>query len=141
MGFIGAGTILRDGFHVKGLTTAASLLAVTGIGLLLGCGAYVTAIIATLIVYVILSYTHFMSSGLDKFSRLDLELVTSGNPKDLVKQVQKITSKEEIAIKNMKIEDNSLIITGRATEDVDLLDLKRKLLEIRDVEEVIDNNL
>ena len=27
MGFIGAGTILRDGFHVKGLTTAASLLA------------------------------------------------------------------------------------------------------------------
>ena len=29
MGFIGAGTILRDGFHVKGLTTASSLLAVT----------------------------------------------------------------------------------------------------------------
>ena len=28
IGFIGAGTILRDGFTVKGLTTASSLLAV-----------------------------------------------------------------------------------------------------------------
>ena len=29
MGFIGAGTILRDGFNVKGLTTASGLLTVS----------------------------------------------------------------------------------------------------------------
>ena len=67
MGFIGAGTILRDGFHVKGLTTAASLLAVTGIGLLVGSGAYIIAIIATIIVYTILSYTYFVNSKLKWF--------------------------------------------------------------------------
>ena len=38
IGFIGAGTILRDGFNVKGLTTAAGLLAVTCIGLSIGAG-------------------------------------------------------------------------------------------------------
>ena len=32
IGFVGAGTILRDGFNVKGLTTASGLLAVTCIG-------------------------------------------------------------------------------------------------------------
>ena len=41
IGFIGAGTILRDGFNVKGLTTASSLLAVTCIGLSIGAGFYI----------------------------------------------------------------------------------------------------
>ena len=50
IGFLGAGTILRDGFSVKGLTTAASLLAVTCIGLVVGAGFYLGGIIATLIV-------------------------------------------------------------------------------------------
>ena len=49
IGFIGAGTILRDGFTVKGLTTSASLLAVTCIGLSVGAGFYLGAIIATII--------------------------------------------------------------------------------------------
>lgn len=58
IGFIGAGTILRDGLNVKGLTTAASLLAVTCIGLCIGAGFYLGGIVATFIVYVILSHSH-----------------------------------------------------------------------------------
>ncbi len=58
IGFIGAGTILRDGLNVKGLTTAASLLAVTCIGLCIGAGFYLGGIVATFIVYIILSHSH-----------------------------------------------------------------------------------
>jgi len=58
IGFIGAGTILRDGLNVKGLTTAASLLAVTCIGLSIGAGFYLGGIVATLIVYFILSHSY-----------------------------------------------------------------------------------
>ena len=36
IGFLGAGTILREGFSVKGLTTAASLWAVSCVGLAVG---------------------------------------------------------------------------------------------------------
>ena len=68
IGFIGAGTILRDGFHVKGLTTAASLLAVTGIGLLVGSGAYIIGIIATAVVYIILSYSYKVSDTVEKYN-------------------------------------------------------------------------
>ena len=50
IGFLGAGTILRNGTNVKGLTTAASLLAVTCIGLIVGAGFYVLGVIATAIV-------------------------------------------------------------------------------------------
>jgi len=45
IGFLGAGTILREGFSVKGLTTAASLWAVSCIGLAVGAGYYLGAFI------------------------------------------------------------------------------------------------
>jgi len=40
IGFLGAGTILRDGTNIKGLTTAASLWVCGGIGLAVGSGYY-----------------------------------------------------------------------------------------------------
>lgn len=40
IGFLGAGTILREGFSVKGLTTAASLWAVSCVGLAVGSGFF-----------------------------------------------------------------------------------------------------
>ncbi len=54
IGFLGAGTILREGFSVKGLTTAASLWAVSCIGLAVGTGYYTGALIATVAIYLTL---------------------------------------------------------------------------------------
>ncbi len=54
IGFIGAGAIIRSGASVKGITTAASLWAVSGIGLACGIGFYEGAFYATVIVIVIL---------------------------------------------------------------------------------------
>ncbi len=57
IGFLGAGTIIRSGESVKGLTTAASLWTVSGIGLAVGCGFYIagwaTAIIALVTLYLL----------------------------------------------------------------------------------------
>ena len=57
IGFVGAGTIIRDGFSVKGITTAASLLLITCIGLTVGAGFYEAAIVATLFAFLTLSLT------------------------------------------------------------------------------------
>ena len=54
-GFLGAGTILREGFSVKGLTTAASLWAVACIGIAVGAGFYAGALVATLVIYLTLN--------------------------------------------------------------------------------------
>ncbi len=54
IGFLGAGTILREGFTVKGLTTAASIWAVGCIGLVVGGGYYVLSSISTLTVFITL---------------------------------------------------------------------------------------
>ena len=50
IGFLGAGTILRFKVSIKGLTTAASLWAVSCIGLAVGAGFYFGAMITTAVV-------------------------------------------------------------------------------------------
>lgn len=55
IGFLGAGTILREGFTVKGLTTAASLWAVSCVGTAVGIGFYEGAAIATVVIYLTLN--------------------------------------------------------------------------------------
>ncbi|WP_168120853.1 MgtC/SapB family protein [Paenibacillus sp. HB172176] len=47
IGFLGAGTIMRTGISVSGLTTAASLWVVAAIGLAVGAGFYYGATLAT----------------------------------------------------------------------------------------------
>lgn len=50
IGFLGAGTILRQGMSIRGLTTAATLWAVAAIGLTSGAGYYSAALVTTAIV-------------------------------------------------------------------------------------------
>lgn len=49
IGFLGAGTIMREGNNIKGLTTAASIWGVSCIGLSMGAGLYTLSIIAALL--------------------------------------------------------------------------------------------
>ena len=44
IGFLGAGVIMREGFTISGLTTAASIWASSAIGILVGVGFYAAAI-------------------------------------------------------------------------------------------------
>jgi putative Mg2+ transporter-C (MgtC) family protein len=48
IGFLGAGVIMRDGFNISGLTTAASIWTCAAIGVMVGVGFYVAAILLTI---------------------------------------------------------------------------------------------
>lgn len=50
IGFLGAGTIMKEGATVRGLTTAASLWVVSAIGLAIGFGYFFSAIVCTIMV-------------------------------------------------------------------------------------------
>jgi putative Mg2+ transporter-C (MgtC) family protein len=56
IGFLGAGTIMREGSTVQGLTTAAGLWVVACIGLAVGAGLYLPAIATTLMILFVLIY-------------------------------------------------------------------------------------
>jgi putative Mg2+ transporter-C (MgtC) family protein len=68
IGFLGAGTIFREGEIVRGLTTAAGLWAVAAIGMAAGVGQYLLAAVSTAIVLVILAGVRFVETH--KNSRL-----------------------------------------------------------------------
>ncbi len=55
IGFLGAGTIIRQGSIIKGLTTAASIWVVSAIGLAVGIGYYLGAVITTILVFLVLT--------------------------------------------------------------------------------------
>jgi putative Mg2+ transporter-C (MgtC) family protein len=60
IGFLGAGTIIREKEGVKGLTTAASLWVVAGIGLAVGCGFKRAAIYTTVLAVIVLFFLRFI---------------------------------------------------------------------------------
>lgn len=103
IGFIGAGTILRDGLNVRGLTTAAGLLAVACIGLTIGAGYYIGGIVATFVVYIVLSYSRKISDKLDHFGIMELEIIINKEISDVLKEVEKKLSEYGTEIKHIKI--------------------------------------
>ncbi|NLV20903.1 MAG: MgtC/SapB family protein [Syntrophomonadaceae bacterium] len=60
IGFLGAGTIMKEGATIRGLTTAAGLWVVACIGLAAGAGMYLAAIATTaLILFVLIYFARF----------------------------------------------------------------------------------
>lgn len=64
VGFLGAGTIMREGATVKGLTTAASLWAVACLGLAAGNGYYALALAGMAFIFVTLTVFEFIQHWL-----------------------------------------------------------------------------
>jgi len=62
IGFLGAGTIMKDGLSVRGLTTAASIWITAAIGILIGVGFYFPAVIATVLTLGTLSVFRWVES-------------------------------------------------------------------------------
>ncbi len=72
VGFLGAGAIIQASGSVHGLTTAATMWVVAGIGIAAGLGFYSAALIATLLVLILLMI----------FGALDARLMGDENKKD-----------------------------------------------------------
>jgi putative Mg2+ transporter-C (MgtC) family protein len=66
VGFLGAGAILKDGISIRGLTTAASLWAIAAVGMGVGAGAYVIAVVATAIIFVSLGPINLLTERLEQ---------------------------------------------------------------------------
>ena len=66
VGFLGAGTILREGINVKGLTTAASLWSVACLGIAAGGGYYVVALVGMVFIFITLTLFEYIQHKLIK---------------------------------------------------------------------------
>jgi len=62
IGFLGAGVIFKEGLSVRGLTTAVSIWITAAIGILMGIGFYLPAILATALTLGVLSAFRWIES-------------------------------------------------------------------------------
>jgi len=75
IGFLGAGAIIKEGFNVRGLTTAACLWVSAGIGMACGAGLFELAIAVTLIGLFTLVVVNRLEKLYAKDSYRTLEIV------------------------------------------------------------------
>ena len=109
IGFVGAGTIIRDGYSVTGITTAASLLSVTCIGLAVGAGFYEGAIIATILTFLILYFTTPLQNLVHNSKKHVLFTLESVFSEGAIGSFEEIFNKYDVQILSIqKIENKKL---------------------------------
>ena len=128
IGFLGAGTIIKEGPTIRGLTTAASLWSVACIGLVCGIGFYMGAIFATgfvLLSLIVLNKLEIMINKKNAYLNLSVNSV------DRPGQIGRIgieLGRLNVTIKNISIEtadDFNVIIklTLKSLKDIKAEDI------------------
>ncbi len=75
IGFLGAGVIMREGFSIRGLSTAASIWTAAAVGVIIGVGFYAAAIAAALLTIVAMSSFRRLETALPHQTVMHLTLV------------------------------------------------------------------
>lgn len=102
IGFLGAGTILKDGVRIRGLTTAASLWVVACVGLAAGTGLYGIAIFSALLIYVTLILLKKIESLFKSSGVIEIELDMLNVPGQIAK-VTELMGKLKVQIRDIKM--------------------------------------
>ena len=102
IGFLGAGTILRNGTNIKGLTTAASLWVCGGIGLAIGSGYYVGGFVTVVIVLFTLMRLGMIEKRILK-SKYRVLIVNSVERPGLIGELGTILGHYSMDIRDIKI--------------------------------------
>lgn len=105
IGFLGAGTILRHGFTVSGLTTAASLWVVAAIGLSVGTGFYFAAVITTILVLISLILLNKLEHYFLRSRRLRILKVTVLDKPGVLGFIASKIGEKGISIRKVAIEE------------------------------------
>jgi putative Mg2+ transporter-C (MgtC) family protein len=100
IGFLGAGTILKNRDFVLGLTTAASIWVVSAVGVALGLGQYLVAGTLTILVLLTLFLLHLIPVRADQYASLSLSW--TGNPA-LLGEMEDQLSREHIRLKHLHV--------------------------------------
>lgn len=102
IGFLGAGTILRAGFNVRGLTTAASLWAVSCVGLACGIGFYAGAVMCAIsITIVLVVFKRFERSGWERKSYKTITIATC-NTESALHELSDLFTSSGVKVRNIQ---------------------------------------
>lgn len=140
IGFLGAGVIFKEGFNVRGLTTAASIWITAAIGILIGVGFYFAAVVATVLTLGVLSVFSWIEAKLPSHSYAHHMIRFDRNDAMPEEEVRTLLARHGFTIANMsyRVSDDGLsfeyrmiIRTTGASRASALAESLRKLERIR----------
>jgi putative Mg2+ transporter-C (MgtC) family protein len=141
IGFIGAGSILHDKGGVSGLTTAATMFVVASIGMAAGGGLYVTAIFATMLIYLALHLLGILERRLNlKPLTMNYAVTSASTADDLVAEVNSILEDQGKEMQAMHLsrsgENEKLVfrVDGTRHEHKELMDRLRQTAGLNHLE-------
>jgi len=107
IGFLGAGVILKEGVSVRGLTTAACLWYVAGLGMAFGIGMFLIGAVATVLALVALIGMKKLEPVLKKDRFLNLCVVTCSDV-DPLDELQQVFASHQLFVSNIEQDVNLL---------------------------------
>jgi putative Mg2+ transporter-C (MgtC) family protein len=103
VGFLGAGAIMRDGEHVTGLTTAATIWVVAAIGMTVGFHYYETAASASVIVLVVQSVFPRLDAYVDELRQRHTFRISSTLDDDSLEEIKAIFREGGVKVLRRKL--------------------------------------
>ncbi len=140
IGFLGAGTIIVYGGTIRGLTTAASIWTVAGLGLVVGAGMYATAVFTTIVILLSLIFLNNFEKLFTKGNRsIVIEIIAL--PGLQVTSIVAALEKFNLSIKSVeivKVENNlrNIFIKVKRSEDLDRMQLFEEISKIEHVKNI-----
>jgi putative Mg2+ transporter-C (MgtC) family protein len=116
IGFIGAGTIIKEGLTIRGLTTAACLWVVAGVGMATGAGYYSIAVVTTAIAFGALQFLVRLEKYYPKHTFGTLILKTK-NDIDISLIIKTVKSIENVPLRIMSCNLEKNYDTGLSTAE------------------------
>ena len=117
IGFLCAGTILRDGLNIKGLTTAASLWTTCMIGIVVGTGLIQYGILGAVIIVLVLGQFSKIESKISVRGTSFLKVMATDRP-GLLGDIAVMLGQHQIGISKSEI--NSDVDSGLVSIDLEL---------------------
>ena len=106
IGFLGAGAIMKEGVTVTGLTTAACLWVVAGVGLAVGAGFYVGASITTALVFLICGYLTRFDFWMGHETFLTLSIVMVERPGQ-ISRISNLLDMMHLKVRGIRMKANT----------------------------------
>ncbi len=100
IGFLGAGVIIKEGLSVRGLTTAASLWLVAGLGMAFGVGLVVPGLLATAVALFCLVTLKRLEPTLKKDRYLHLKVIARSEP-DIYPELTELFERRKLRITDL----------------------------------------
>ncbi|WP_195244123.1 MgtC/SapB family protein [Clostridium celatum] len=140
IGFLGAGTILKDKRSIKGLTTAASICLAAIIGLAVGAGIYISSIVITIVAYAFFNDIFKIKKLIiiKKNSHAHIEVGINGNiaiSVENIKEMIRSSGADIISIEVRKEAEKRVNLRFKINLD-DELDISDVLTDIVSIDEV-----